>query len=190
MKLHKLGAGCVAAAASLSYVVAQTQIDLRTQAKRVDFSNSSSTKPSKTGIVLPALCTVGETFLKLDATPGANLYVCTAANVWTVQGSPLPEYVAGSYGKILTNDDAGMGWESLGGDVAGAPDALAVTGLQGRPVAQAAPSSGHVLGWDGTQWSPQPVPMPVLTGDVTTSVGSTVTSLSSVNGAPKPTSAS
>ncbi len=184
MKLHKLGAGCVVAAASLSYVVAQTQIDLRTQAKRVDFSNSSSTKPSKTGIVLPALCAVGETFLKLDAKPGANLYVCTAANVWTVQGNPLPDYVVGSYGKILTNDDAGMGWESLGGDVAGAPDALAVTGLQGRPVAQAAPSSGHVLGWDGTQWSPQPVPMPVLTGDVTTSVGGTVTTLSSVNGAP------
>src|SRR5690242_1035959 len=124
MKLHRIGAGCAVAAAMMSYVLAQTQIDLRTQAKRVDFSNAGSTKPSKTGTDLPPTCTVGETFLKTDAAPGANWYVCTAADLWTVQGSLLPAYVSGSYGKILTNDDAGMGWESLGGDVSGAPDAL------------------------------------------------------------------
>ena len=177
-------AGCAVVAAMTSYVLAQTQIDLRTQAKSVDFSNAGSTKPSKTGTVLPATCTVGETFLKTDAAPGANLYVCTAVNVWTVQGSSLPEYTPGSYGKVLTNDDGGMGWESLGGDVSGAPDGLTVTKIQGRPIAPNAPASGHLLSWDGTQWIPQAFQMPALSGDITTSSGSTVTALTVVNPAP------
>src|SRR5438477_9740684 len=65
---------------------AQTRVDLRTQSKNVDFSAASSTKPSRTGTTLPNLCSVGETFLKTDAPAGKNLYVCTAANTWTVQG--------------------------------------------------------------------------------------------------------
>lgn len=155
MKLHNVGKGCVLAAVSLGSVLAQTQIDLSTQAKRVDFSNASSTKPSKTGTVLPATCSVGETFLKTDAVPGANLYACIAANSWAVQGGALPAYGPGSYGKVLANDEAGMQWESLGGDVSGSPDALSVNKLQGRPVAPSPPSNGQVLGWDGTQWTPR-----------------------------------
>jgi len=139
----------------MTYLVAQTQIDLHTQAKRVDFSNASSTKPSKTGTVLPGACSVGETFVKTDAAAGANLYVCTAPNIWTVQGGTLPEYGVGSYGKVLANDEAGMQWESLGGDISGPPDELTVTKLQGRPVASSTPATGHVLMWDGTQWVPQ-----------------------------------
>jgi len=168
----------------ISCVLAQTQIDLRTQAKRVDFSNANSTKPSKTGTAVPSTCAVGETFLKTNAAPGANWYVCTATNVWTVQGSLLPDYQAGGYGKVLSNDEAGMGWESLGGDVSGAPDALTVNKLQGRPVAPTPPASGHVLSWDGAQWTPQSPQLPALSGDVTTSPGSAVTVLNTVNPAP------
>jgi hypothetical protein len=65
---------------------AQTQIDLRTQTKSVDFTAAVSTKPLKTGSVLPATCQVGDMFFKTDATPGANLYGCTAAGTWSVQG--------------------------------------------------------------------------------------------------------
>jgi hypothetical protein len=65
---------------------AQTQIDLATQAKRVDFSNASSTKPLQTGTPLPSACTVGQMFFKTDAPAGANLYACTATNTWSVQG--------------------------------------------------------------------------------------------------------
>jgi len=65
---------------------AQTQIDLATQAKRVDFSNASSTKPLQTGTPLPSTCAVGQMFFKTDAPAGANLYACTAANTWSVQG--------------------------------------------------------------------------------------------------------
>ena len=65
---------------------AQTRIDPKTQSKSIDFSSASSTKPSRTGASLPALCAVGQTFLNTTAQPGQNWYVCTAANVWTVQG--------------------------------------------------------------------------------------------------------
>ncbi|MGA2266997.1 MAG: hypothetical protein ABSH44_00885 [Bryobacteraceae bacterium] len=65
---------------------AQTQIDLRTQTKGVDFTSATSTKPLKTGTTLPTACAVGELFFKTDATAGANLYACTATNTWSVQG--------------------------------------------------------------------------------------------------------
>src|SRR5205085_2324595 len=59
---------------------AQTKIDLKTQAKTVDFSGANSTKPSKAGTVLPATCAEGETFLKTTAPAGQNFYVCTFGN--------------------------------------------------------------------------------------------------------------
>src|SRR5690349_10363782 len=65
---------------------AQTQIDLSTQAKRVDFSKASFTKPLQMGTALPGACGVGQMFFKSDAPVGANLYACTAANTWSVQG--------------------------------------------------------------------------------------------------------
>jgi hypothetical protein len=69
------------------YGYAQTQLHLQTQAKAIDFSNSNSTRPAKTGTVLPAVCSPGELFFKRDAAPGQNLYGCTAANIWTPQAS-------------------------------------------------------------------------------------------------------
>jgi hypothetical protein len=67
-------------------LAAQTQIDLRTQAKNIDFSAASSTRPIKTGTALPATCVVGNMFFETNAPAGANLYGCTAANTWSVQG--------------------------------------------------------------------------------------------------------
>jgi hypothetical protein len=64
----------------------QTQIDLRTQGKNVDFSGASSTKPIQTGTTLPAACAAGQVFLVTNASLGQNLFVCTATNVWTRQG--------------------------------------------------------------------------------------------------------
>src|SRR5271165_3824154 len=66
---------------------AQTQIDLRTQAKSVDFTAATSTKPMKAGTVLPATCAVGEMFFNTGATAGSNVYACTTTNTWTAQGS-------------------------------------------------------------------------------------------------------
>ena len=64
MKLSIVWAAAVFGIVSL--LQAQTSIDLRTQAKNVDFSSAASTKPSKTGTLLPFTCSLGETFFKLQ----------------------------------------------------------------------------------------------------------------------------
>jgi len=82
---------------------AQTQIDLRTQTKSVDFTGAVSTRPLKTGSALPATCHVGDMFFKTDASAGSNLYGCTATNAWSIQ--------AGSTQGSLTvkSDDSTVG---------------------------------------------------------------------------------
>ena len=70
---------------------AQTQIDLRSQAKRVDFTEAGYTKPLKTGTALPAHCSIGEMFFKSDAPAGANVYGCAATDTWTAQGGLVSE---------------------------------------------------------------------------------------------------
>jgi len=71
---------------------AQTQIDLRTQTKSVDFSGVP-TKPFQTGTALPATCSAGETFFMVGAPAGQNFYGCTATNAWTLQtAGPMPNY--------------------------------------------------------------------------------------------------
>lgn len=64
-------------------VLCQTQIDLRTQSRNIDFTSAVSTKPFKSGASLPALCATAEVFFNLNAPAGQNLYVCTALNTWT-----------------------------------------------------------------------------------------------------------
>lgn len=53
-----------------------------------DASGAATTKPVKAGTAIPASCNAGEMFFKFDASPGANLYLCTATNTWTqIQGT-------------------------------------------------------------------------------------------------------
>jgi hypothetical protein len=82
MKILQMGA-LTATMAGLGW--AQTQVDLRTQGKDVDFSAASFTRPVKTGVVLPATCGVGELFFKSDARAGQNIYQCQSTNTWTQQ---------------------------------------------------------------------------------------------------------
>ncbi len=65
---------------------AQTQLDLRSQAKKVDFTEAVSTKPLKTGAALPEHCSVGEMFFKSNAPSGSNIYACAAIDTWEAQG--------------------------------------------------------------------------------------------------------
>jgi hypothetical protein len=73
------------AASLATMVVGQTQVDLRTQSKSVDFSAASSTKPVTTGTSLPATCGVGQMFFLSSAPAGQNVYGCATANNWTMQ---------------------------------------------------------------------------------------------------------
>jgi hypothetical protein len=64
---------------------AQTAIDARTQTRNIDFSGAVSTSPAKVGTVFPGTCVVGQMFFLSSGTAGANLYSCTAANIWTLE---------------------------------------------------------------------------------------------------------
>ena len=67
---------------------AQTQISLSSQSRNIDFRNAPSTSPLKSGTILPALCQTAEMFFKVDAAPGANIFLCVQPDMWqAVQGS-------------------------------------------------------------------------------------------------------
>ncbi|HWP31460.1 MAG TPA: hypothetical protein VNK96_07045 [Fimbriimonadales bacterium] len=65
-------------------------------------------------------------------------------------------------GRVLTSDASGIGtWQALPppsgaaeGDLSGSYPNPLVDGLQGKAVASTAPSSGQVLKWNGSAWSP------------------------------------
>lgn len=137
MSGKRLISSCAAATALMGALSAQTQVDLRTQSKSVDFSGASVTKPMSAGNSLPATCAISQMYFLLTAPAGANLYACSTANQWTLQSGGI----------------------TPGGDVSGTPGALTVTGLQGRPVANTAPSGGQALVWSvATQnWQPQAI---------------------------------
>jgi hypothetical protein len=156
MNFNRTALGCVCvAAATMGAARGQTQIDLRTQGKNIDFSSAARTRPSKTGTLVPAVCTIGETFVKTDAAAGKNLYVCTAVNVWTVQGIEMPD-PAGKADQVLSNNGSGYVWQVLGGDVNGRPGAVTVTGMGGRKLSSLTPLDGQFLKWNGVsqQWEP------------------------------------
>jgi hypothetical protein len=76
-------------------VFGQTQINLHSQARDVDFSGAPATKSAQTGTVLPPTCSMGAIFVSLSNPPGQNVYVCTSANVWSLQGaSSAPNVLA------------------------------------------------------------------------------------------------
>ena len=66
-------------------LVAQTQVDLKTQSKTVDFQAAPFTKPFKTGSVLPVSCTQAEMFFLTSASAGMNLYGCPNGG-WVSEG--------------------------------------------------------------------------------------------------------
>jgi hypothetical protein len=65
---------------------AQTQVDLRTQSKSIDFGLAPSTRPLQTGTALPANCLIGNVYFKTDAIAGNNVFGCTSLNTWTAEG--------------------------------------------------------------------------------------------------------
>lgn len=75
----------------------------------MDASGATRTSPMKVGTSLPGTCTVGDLFFKSDATPGQNIYECTAPNTWTQQlnsgGTPFDPTT--SYSNWATQTSAG-----------------------------------------------------------------------------------
>jgi len=127
--MYKVWMFLLAAAWSLP---GQTAIDLRTQAKTVDFAAAPSTRPLKTGTVLPALCSAGDMFFNSAAPPGQNVYGCTGTNIWTLEsggsgdGSGLPTQT-GTAGYLTTNGSAAS-WGNITTGGSGALDCSTVPG--------------------------------------------------------------
>jgi len=113
-------------AAGVWHAAGQTAVDLSRQGKL------------GTGTTLPVRCTVGQVFFMTNASAGANLYACTAPNVWSAMGLP-----------------------ALGGDASGTQQSITVTGIQGRGVSTASPADQNVLRWNATtgKWEPGFVPV-------------------------------
>jgi hypothetical protein len=73
-----------------------TSVDLRGQGRNPDFSNFIFTRPMSVGAVLPASCQLGQLYFNSAAPAGANLYACTAPNVWTLEGASAPSFGSGA----------------------------------------------------------------------------------------------
>ena len=146
---------------------AQTKVDLHTQSKNVDFSNATATKPARVGTTLPATCGQGEFYFLTTGPAGQNVYGCSVANIWALEGAAIPQTSlvpseTNDAGFFLSTDGTNPLWQQLGGDLAGAPSTVSVVGLQGRPVANTAPGDGQLLGWSAasTTWLPVTVKPP------------------------------
>ena len=75
---------------SVSLLSGQTVVNGgRTQLGPWDASGATYTIPARRGTTaqLPATCTQGAEYFATDATPGANMYLCTATNTWTQQSA-------------------------------------------------------------------------------------------------------
>ena len=64
---------------------AQTRVDLGRQGRNVDFRSAASTKPMRTGPVLPDTCASGDLFLKVNGSVDGSLYICIATDHWAQQ---------------------------------------------------------------------------------------------------------
>jgi len=84
-------------------LAAQTQVDLRTQARNIDFSAANSTRPIKTGTALPATCVAGNMFFKTDA-PGAGDIIANASPVDPTRG--LFKWASAMQGQAATQTGA------------------------------------------------------------------------------------
>ena len=62
-----------------------------------------------------------------------------------------------SFGQISGSATVGQ-LPAAGGDLSGTLTSATVSRLQSRPMASTAPSTGQVLTWDGSQWTPQAAP--------------------------------
>lgn len=79
----------------------QTQVDLKTQSKSVDFSAASSTKPFETGVTLPSACAVGQMYFLTSAASGLNSYGCVSTNTWAQQSGGAQSTIIKSSGTLV-----------------------------------------------------------------------------------------
>lgn len=152
---------------SLSTFYGQTQINLGTQGRNVDFTNAPYTKPIRSGSSLPTQCSAGEFFLNTGAMAGQNLFACLGAT-WTMMAgmSGLPD--PGANGLVKrTGVNTTTAVTAPSGTVVGTTDVQTLTGksIDASEINSGVLSSARI---------------PALSGDVSSTSGSTATALTTV----------
>lgn len=114
----------------------QTQVDLSTQGKNVDFSNAAATRPIKVGATLPSTCQQGEAFYSTAAPQGSNLYLCGNTNNWVTQvgngnaqtlQSRAVSVALPSNAQVLTWMAGSASWQPATVPTAGATDPVTIS---------------------------------------------------------------
>jgi hypothetical protein len=151
-----------------------TQINLATQGKNVDFTSAPFTRPVKTGTALPGTCSPGDLFFKTNAAAGQNLYACTAVNTWVPQSASAPAGLGdpGSNGIVVrtgVNTTSAVG--APVGAIVGTSDTQTLTN---KSIDAAQINAGTLSA----------ARLPAFSGDISTSAGSSATTLATVNGSP------
>lgn len=153
--------------AGLSATYGQTQINLGSQGRNVDFTNAPYTKPIKAGSTLPVQCTAGEFFLNTTATPGQNLFACLNG-AWTVMAGQTGLTDPGTNGLLKrTGANSTVAVPAPTGALVGTTD---VQTLTGKSIDASELNTGTL----------SPARLPALSGDITTPTGSTATALATV----------
>ncbi len=149
----------------------QTQLNLATQGRNVDFTNAPFTKPIRMGGTLPVNCSPGEFFLNTGATAGQNLFACLGSS-WTMMAAQNGVPNPGTTGLVkITGPSSTTTIPSPSGTIVGTTD---VQTLTGKSIDASEINSGI---FNASR-------IPALTGDVTSPSGSTATSLATVLNTP------
>jgi len=116
--------------------LSQTQVDLHTQSKSVDFTSATFTRPVKTGTTLPGTCSTGDLYFNTAAAAGSNLYGCVSTNTWVLQSGGSGGGGGGGTGTVT--------WQTGGSTTASASQADFVAGA-GILLAGTAPGGTYEL---------------------------------------------
>jgi hypothetical protein len=100
-----------------------TKVNLGDQGSNPDFSAMPRTRPMTVGTVLPPTCQTGEQFFNSAASPGLNLFACTATNVWTLESGGGATTTSSLIKTALSVTDSGSANSYVGCDANSTPPA-------------------------------------------------------------------
>ena len=97
-KYSRLMSALICLFSALQTLAAQTQVDLHSQSRGVDFQAAPYTRPLKSSATLPATCTQNELLYLTTATAGSNIYACVSPGVW------VPEAGTSAQSPVIENN--------------------------------------------------------------------------------------